>query len=414
MEVRESYGFEDPALRLLFTLAGTTGVRGLQSVVIAPRLFIGIQALNTLAGMGKAIARNNRVLIITDKIVRPAAEKVKEALEQVGYDVEMWDEVQPEPPVENILKGVEAVKNSDASILIAVGGGSVIDASKVIWLLYERPDVDFRKISPLEPLGLRKKAIFVAVPTTAGTGSEATSAAVITEGGHKMSLTHPEFVPDIAILDPQFTVSLPSPLTLWTGVDALAHAVGAYLSGGWANEYTDAFALQALKLIFKFLPRAVADGKDLEARQKMLIAANLAGLAFSNSAPGIDHALGHTLGKKFGLHHGLCVGAFLPYVFKFYSKRLSKTEELAQALNYKNSEEFLNGLIDFYQKLGFQYKFSDYPQITAEAFNRALPELVSWALVDPVTIVSPVPVTPRDYEEIFVAAFNGTLKGGVK
>ncbi|ABB13929.1 NADPH-dependent butanol dehydrogenase [Carboxydothermus hydrogenoformans Z-2901] len=399
--------------RLLFTLAGTSGVRGLQSAVIGPRIFMGPRALNTLVGMGKTICRNNRVLIITDKIVKPNAEKVKEIFSNAGYHVEMWDEVQPEPPVENIFAGVEAVKNSDASLIIAIGGGSVIDATKVIWLLYERPDVDFRKLSPVDSLGLRKKALFAAIPTTAGTGSEATSAAVITEGGHKMSLSHPEFVPDFAILDPNFTVSLPPNLTLWTGVDALAHAVGAYLSG-WANEYTDAYALQAIKLIFKFLPRVVADGRDLEARQKMLIAANLAGLAFSNAAPGIDHALGHTLGKKFGLHHGLCVGAFLPYVFEFYAKHLTKTDELAKALGFGKGEEFLNSLVEFYKKLGFSFKFSDYPQVSEEAFKQALPELVSWALIDPVSILSPIPVTPKDYEEIFVASLYGTLKGGVR
>ncbi|WP_049752090.1 iron-containing alcohol dehydrogenase [Carboxydothermus hydrogenoformans] len=410
---RGKYGFEDPVRRLLFTLAGTSGVRGLQSAVIGPRIFMGPRALNTLVGMGKTICRNNRVLIITDKIVKPNAEKVKEIFSNAGYHVEMWDEVQPEPPVENIFAGVEAVKNSDASLIIAIGGGSVIDATKVIWLLYERPDVDFRKLSPVDSLGLRKKALFAAIPTTAGTGSEATSAAVITEGGHKMSLSHPEFVPDFAILDPNFTVSLPPNLTLWTGVDALAHAVGAYLSG-WANEYTDAYALQAIKLIFKFLPRVVADGRDLEARQKMLIAANLAGLAFSNAAPGIDHALGHTLGKKFGLHHGLCVGAFLPYVFEFYAKHLTKTDELAKALGFGKGEEFLNSLVEFYKKLGFSFKFSDYPQVSEEAFKQALPELVSWALIDPVSILSPIPVTPKDYEEIFVASLYGTLKGGVR
>jgi len=140
---------------------------------------------------------------------------------------------------------------------------------------------------------------------------------------------------------------------------------------GWANEYTDGYALQSIKLVFKYLVRAVADGRDLEARQKMLIAANLAGLAFSNAAPGIDHALGHTVGKKFGLHHGLSVGVFLPYVYEFYARHLTKTEELVQALNYRNSAEFLEGLLAFYDKIGFEYKFSAYPQVTKEAFTSA-------------------------------------------
>ncbi|MGB9825334.1 MAG: iron-containing alcohol dehydrogenase, partial [Desulfofundulus sp.] len=288
------------------------------------------------------------------------------------------------------------------------------DATKVIWMLYEKPDIDFRRINPVEPLGLRKKAFFAAIPTTAGTGSEATSAAVITDGGRKVSITHPEFVPDMAILDPRFTVSLPPTLTMWTGVDALAHAVGAYLSGGWANEYTDGYALQAIKLIFKYLPRVIADGRDLEARQKMLIAANLAGLAFNNAAPGIDHALGHTLGKKFGLHHGLSVGVFLPYVYEFYARHLAKTFELARALNYKNSEEFLNGLLAFYDQIGFQYKFSAYLKVTYEELKASLGELVSVALMDTCTVLSPIPVTPADYEEIILASYKGQVGEGVK
>jgi len=214
MKARGSYNFENPAVRMLYTLAGTSGVRALQTLVVAPRVFVGVRALDNVVGMAKALASNNRALIITDKIVRSAAEKVKKGLVQLGFTVEMWDEVQPEPPVENVLEAVTAVKSSGVSLIIAVGGGSVIDATKVIWLLYERPDVDFRKISPLQPLGLRKKALFIAIPTTAGTGSEATSAAVITEGGHKMSISHPELVPDIAVLEPRFSVSLPPNLTM--------------------------------------------------------------------------------------------------------------------------------------------------------------------------------------------------------
>lgn len=162
------------------------------------------------------------------------------------------------------------------------------------------------------------------------------------------------------------------------------------------------------------MPRVIADGRDLEARQKMLIAANLAGLAFSNAAPGIDHALGHTIGKKFNLHHGLSVGAFLPYVYEFYARHIAKPEELAQAFNYRDSSEFLAALLAFYQQIGFEYKFSAYPQVTREAFTSALEELVSWALMDPVTLLSPVPITPRDYEEIIMASFTGQLMGGVK
>lgn len=405
------YSFEIPFVRTLFTMAGASGVRGLMSVVTAPRIFIGIQALGGLVDNAKSMASNDHAMIITDKVVLPSAERVKEALTKAGFQVDVWDEVQPEAPLDNVLQGVEAVKASGASFLVAVGGGSAIDSAKVMWCLYEKPETDFHVINGTKPLGLRKKAFFAAVPTTAGTGSEATAAAVITDSGHKMSVNHPEFVPDIAVLDPRFTVSLPPLLTMWTGLDALAHAVGGYLSFNWGNEYTEGFALQAIKLVFKYLPRCIEDGRDLEARQKMLVASNLAGLAFGNGAPGIDHALGHTIGHEFGLHHGLSVGAFLPYTFEFYARHLDKADELARELNYRDSAEFLASLIAFYDRIGFSYKFSAYQQVTEEAFNAAFKGLVEWAMMDICTILSPIPITPKDYEEIIRASFTGQLQG---
>ncbi|SHF30860.1 hypothetical protein SAMN02745218_01935 [Desulfofundulus australicus DSM 11792] len=408
---RPKYAFENPAVRLLYSISGASAIRGLQTIVVCPRVMIGIQAFNALGKNVRALAFSDRAMIITDKVVRVSGERVKENLVQAGFAVEIWDDALPEAPLENILRGAEVMRAHQPSVIVAVGGGSVIDTAKMVWLLYEKPDVDFRNLSPTAPLGLRKKAFLIGIPTTAGTGSEATSAAVITDGSHKIPLTHPELVPDIAVLDPRFTVSMPPQLTMWTGVDALAHAVGAYLTCNRASEYTDSFALQAIRLIFKYLPRAIEDGRDLEARQKMLVAANLAGMAFSNGAAGIDHALGHTIGKKFGLHHGLSVGVFLPYVCAFYARRLGRVDQLARELGYENGDEFIRALISFYESIGFAHYFFAYPQVKREAFEAAFDELVSWSLTDPCTAVAPVPITPDDYGKIIRSAFTGQLKG---
>ncbi|MBB1015007.1 acetaldehyde dehydrogenase /alcohol dehydrogenase AdhE [Dietzia kunjamensis subsp. schimae] len=237
----------------------------------------------------------------------------------------VFSEVEPEPDEATIHRGVALLRESVPDLLIAIGGGSVIDAAKAIRLFYEHPEVRLEDLAlpfldprkrmaeyPQEPHTLR----LVAVPTTSGTGSEVSPAAVLTVGDRKETLVDYSLVPDMAIVDPVLTLSMPRTLTVDTGVDALTHALEAAASI-FASPYTDAFCVQAARLIFDALPRAYDDPDDLEARTDMSNAATLAGLAFSNAFVGTNHALAHATGARFGIAHGRANGIFLPHTLRY-------------------------------------------------------------------------------------------------
>jgi acetaldehyde dehydrogenase/alcohol dehydrogenase len=239
--------------------------------------------------------------------------------------VHVFSEVQPEPDEAVIRKGVALLDQYGPDLIVAVGGGSVIDAAKVMRLFHEQPEQTMDELT-LPFLDPRKrvatysqeahKVRLVAIPTTSGTGSEVSPAAVITVGSRKVTLVDYSLVPDIAIVDPLLTVSLPAEITADSGVDALTHALEAVVSI-FASPYTDAFCVQAARLVFDALPRAVADGGDVQARTDMANAATLAGLAFSNAFVGTNHALAHAVGARFGLAHGRANGIFLPHVLRY-------------------------------------------------------------------------------------------------
>ncbi|MHB1420293.1 MAG: iron-containing alcohol dehydrogenase, partial [Bacillota bacterium] len=299
----------------------------------------------------------------------------------------------------------------EPDLLVAVGGGSVIDAAKLIWVLYEAPDTDIRNAQNRYPLGLRKKARLAAIPTTAGTGSEATNAAVISEEDQKMFVIHNEIVPDVAVLDPALTVGLPPKLTAYTGMDVISHATGAFLSH-WSNELLDALALKAINLAFKWLPRAYANGHDYEARSKMLLAAHMGGLAFGNAAPGLDHAMGHAFGKIYHVHHGASVGLFLPYTMGYLFKVSDKYVELAQSLgiNAGSDAEYQDKLLDCYfslqKSIGAPTTIADLG-ITQEDFHSNLDELCHLSYADNGALIATRPVNPANFRKLFEYAYTG-------
>ncbi len=415
---RQGWWTDDPRIRMLFSVAGATGLRGLSSYFFAPKLLLGANGLDALQNVAPTLSRKKTALIITDKSVVNLAEKVKQAMQKAGFKVDVWNEVIPEPPLENIMAGVEVANKLDADLLVAVGGGSVMDATKAIWLKYARPDMDIRDCKPVDaetldvmPLGLRFKANFIAIPTTSGTGSETTATAVITDKGKKKVLNHPEFVADLAILDPAFTVGLPPKLTAYTGLDALAHATGAVLTH-WANEYTLPLGYQAIKLVFKYLPRAVANCADYEARYKMAIASNMAGMAFGNGAPSIEHAMGHAFGKMFNVHHGCAVGLFTPYMMQCVSKHSEMFLDLAENLGVggKSKREILDNLV---QKYVTFIKSIDCPVtiqelgISREQLDGVFEELLDDTLADAVNLLSIRPMTREVYRKLYLCALTG-------
>jgi acetaldehyde dehydrogenase/alcohol dehydrogenase len=239
--------------------------------------------------------------------------------------VHVIGDVEPEPGEDRARAGAELLDRLRPDLLVAVGGGSVLDAAKAMRLFHEHPSLSLRELS-LPFLDARKRVAeypqdphrvrLAAVPTTAGTGSEVSPAAVLTAGARKVTLVDYTLVPDMAVVDPTLTLSMPPALTADTGVDALTHALEAYVSI-FASPYTDAFCLQAIHLILDALPRAVADPGDLAARTAMANAATLAGLAFSNAFLGVNHALAHAAGPRFGVAHGRANGIFLPHVLRY-------------------------------------------------------------------------------------------------
>jgi acetaldehyde dehydrogenase / alcohol dehydrogenase len=268
--------------------------------------------------------RSAQALLVTDADTeaRGVADDVRRHL---GGSVRVFAGVEPEPTEEQIRAGVDVLDKLKPDLIVAVGGGSVLDAAKAMRLFHESPDLTLAELT-LPFLDARKRVAhypevdhtmrLVAVPTTAGTGSEVSPAAVLTAGARKLTLVDYSLVPDIAIVEPRLTITMPPHMTADTGIDALTHALEAGVSI-FASPYTDAFCMQALHLILDALPRAYANGDDLAARTAMSNAATLAGLAFSNAFVGVNHALAHAVGARFGIAHGRANAIFLPHVLRY-------------------------------------------------------------------------------------------------
>jgi alcohol dehydrogenase class IV len=285
----------------------------------SPKIIFGEDSLEQLSSI-----EGKRVLLITDPVVSKLGmlEVVTDELKKEPRAVEVFDQVEVEPSFENVEKVAAAMRSFQPDLIVALGGGSCIDAAKGAWVLYERPDLTLDAISPLTKLGLRKKARLIAVPTTAGTGSDATWVAVLTDKSQKMKLDYfasRELVPDYSILNPKFLLELPKQTTAYTGLDAIDQAIEAYVSQ-WRNDFSDGLALRSIQILFEYLPKAFDNPEDMVARQKTQNAATMSGLAFSNSQVGLAHATGHALGAIFHMAHGLAVGISNPYVIQFSSR----------------------------------------------------------------------------------------------
>ncbi len=285
---------------------------------VSPQIVFGEGALDAL---DELVGR--RALVVTDAtlVQLGLVDKVTARLSRAGLEVRVFDGVEPDPSVETVRRGAALATEYGPDWIVGLGGGSCMDAAKAIWILYERPDLEPGEINPMLAPGLRKKARLVTIPTTSGTGAEATWAIVLTDTAEqrKMGLGHRENAADLAIVDPALVVGLPPRITADTGLDALTHAVEGYTCA-WHSDLSDGPCLQALRLVLRYLPRAVADGSDLEAREHMHNAATCAGLGFGNALASLAHAMGHALGAVFHLPHGRAVALCLPYTIEFAAR----------------------------------------------------------------------------------------------
>ena len=283
---------------------------------VAPKVVFGQDALSHLAEL-----KGKSAFIVTDKnIVKLGfVDKVKEQLSQAGMQAAVFDEVEPDPSLQTVQKGVALLNQYGPDLVVAVGGGSVMDAAKAMRVQYERPDIKPEEINPfISDLGLGAKCKLVCVATTSGTGAEATFTIVLTDTAdqRKLSLINHEIGPDIAIVDPELARSMPPQITADTGMDVLTHAIEGFTCT-WKNDFTDGLCLKAIQLVFQYLSRAVKDGNDMEAREKMHNAACIAGIGFVNALCAMAHCAGHSLGAVFHTPHGRSVGLFLPYTIEF-------------------------------------------------------------------------------------------------
>lgn len=298
-----------------------------------------IQYLQSMKGM-------ERVVIITDRTMVDLGfvEKVAKQITARGNHVtyQLFADVEPDPSIETVRRGVELIRSYKPDTIIALGGGSSMDAAKVMWLFYEQPEVDFRDLVQ-KFMDIRKRAFkfpqlgrkarFIGIPTTSGTGSEVTPFAVITEGDKKYPIADYSLTPTVAIVDPALVMTVPAHVAADTGLDVLTHATEAYVSV-LANDFTDGLALQAIKLVFENLERSVKE-KAPEAREKMHNASTMAGMAFANAFLGMNHSLAHKIGGRFHTPHGRTNAILMPHVIRYNGTRPQKVSTWPKYNHYK-------------------------------------------------------------------------------
>ena len=376
----------------------------------SPEVVFGEDALGYLDEI-----EGRRALIVTDENMARLGfvDRVIGHLEKAGIETRVFAEVEPDPSLETVKRGAQVALAYEPDWIVGLGGGSAMDAAKAVWVLYERPDLEPDAISPAETLSLRQKARLIAIPTTSGTGAEATWAIVLTdtEGRRKLGLGSRENVADIAIVDPVFVAELPPQITADTGMDALTHAVEGYTCT-WHNDFSDGLCLKAIQLVFEYLPRAYEKG-DPEARERMHNAATIAGLGFGNALAALAHSLGHSLGAVFHIPHGRAVGLFLPYTIEF-SVRGGETRyaEIARFLGLPaaSEEEGASSLVSairgLLKRLGQPTAIAELG-ISPDEFERELPKLVENAENDSCTVTSPRIPTTEEFERLFRYAYEG-------
>ena len=387
------------------------------------------------------LASKKRAFIVTDKPLFDMGllKEVTDVLDELGVEHYIFYDVEPDPKRSTVEKGLHFINTYQPDVIIALGG-SPMDAAKVMWLMYEHPEVDFKgvamrfmdirkRVYELPPLG--QKAILVAIPTTSGTGSEVTPFAVVTDDstGIKYPLADYTLTPNMAIVDPELVLNMPKKLTAYSGIDALTHALEAYVSV-MATEFTDGMALEAIQLLLKYLPRAYVNGaNDQKAREKVHYAATIAGMAFANAFLGVCHSMAHQLGSMFHVPHGLANALMISHVIRYNStdapfkqamfpqdKYPHAKERYGQIADYLNLggntldekvEKLVEAVENLKRQLDIPMTIKETLQGSDKDFYEQVEELAVQAFDDQCTGANPRYPLIRELKELYVLAYQG-------
>ncbi len=388
----------------------------------------------------KNVMGKKRCFIVTDSFLykNGFTKKIEDKLDQMGIVHTCFSDVEPDPSLASARAGAAAMRAFEPDCIIAMGGGSAMDAGKIMWVLYENPDADFSEMS-MDFMDIRKrvytypkmgkKAYFIAIPTSSGTGSEVTPFAIITdrETGIKWPLADYELMPDMSIVDTDNMMSAPKGLTCASGIDVMTHAIEAYVSI-MASDYTDSLALRAIKLVFEYLPRAYKDGNDVEARDHMANASCMAGMAFANAFLGLNHSLAHKLGAFHHLPHGIANALVLLNVMRYnsaevptkmgtfpqyqYPHTLQRYAEIGRSvgLTGKNDQEVFEKLLDKLEELmrtiEIKPTIKDY-NVDEKHFLDTLDDMSEQAFNDQCTGANPRYPLISEIKELYLKSYYG-------
>ena len=389
----------------------------------------------------KNVMDKKRAFIVTDQFLyqNNYTKPITDKLDEMGIRYACFYDVEPDPTLACAKKGAEQMTSFGPDVIIALGGGSAMDAAKIMWVMYEHPDVDFKDMA-MDFMDIRKrvytfpkmgeKAYFVAIPTSAGTGSEVTPFAVITDEttGVKYPLADYALLPNMAIVDPDNMMTMPKGLTSASGIDVMTHAIEAYVSM-MASDYTDSMALKAAKNVFEYLPRAYEKGAaDVEARCKMADASCLAGMAFANAFLGLNHSMAHKLGAFHHLPHGVANALVLTYVMRYnaeevptkmgtfpqyqYPHTLARYAEIARYCGFTGKddkecfEKLIAGLEELKGKIGIKKSIKEYG-VDEKHFLDTLDAMTEQAFDDQCTAANPRYPLMSEIKELYLKAYYG-------
>ena len=340
-------------------------------------------------------------------------DKALDYLKEAGIETKLIEGVEPDPSVDTVLIGAEVMRDFEPDWIIAMGGGSPIDAAKAMWIFYEHPEVKFEDITkPFSLPELRNKAKFLAIPSTSGTATEVTAFSVITD--YKTEIKYPladfNITPDVAIVDSELAETMPAKLTAYTGMDALTHAIEAYVAT-LHSVFSDPLALKAVSMIKDYLYKSYEG--DMAAREQMHSAQCLAGMAFSNALLGICHSMAHKTGAVFHIPHGCANAIYLPYVIKFNAKECAdRYAEIAKSagLSGTTEDELVNSLIelvkDFNKKMSIPSTLKEYG-IPEDEFNAKVELISERAIEDACTGSNPREISKEEMVKLFKCVYTG-------